>query len=137
MGTAPSIWIVLEGGCDSSSHPEYTGSDPFESGPEHGRRLSGHSPDLWGLSQLLCRALPGVRQPEPRRGGAQCPAGWAALGDVAPCPCDTATARHFSSMWHLGLLPASDEYTCVNTHTHYNINVSVIDTLIIPFASFI
>lgn len=24
----------------------------------------------------------------------------------------------FSSMWHLGLLPTSDEYTSVNTHTH-------------------
>lgn len=39
-------------------------------------------------------------------------------GDVAP----SVTVVHpllviFSSMWHLGLLPASDEYTCVNTHT--------------------
>lgn len=43
----------------------------------------------------------------------------------------------FSSMWHLGLLPAYEKHTCVNTHTHYNMNVSVIDTLIIPFAAFI
>lgn len=58
-------------------------------------------------------------------------------GDVAW----SVTVVHFllvisSSMWHVGLLPASDEDTCVNIHA-LEYELSVIDTLIIPFAPFI
>jgi hypothetical protein len=43
----------------------------------------------------------------------------------------------FLSMWRLGLLPAYDRHTRVKAHTHYNMNVSVIDTLITPCTALI
>lgn len=66
------------------------------------------------------------------------PAGPAFLGDVARrVPVAHPLLVISSSMWHLGLRPASDGSTRVNTHSHCSGNVSVIDTLMIPFASVI
>lgn len=90
----------------------------LRSGTKHHGMLRSHSLKPLGLVQLFLESLArGGRRTETER--------W------LPTPCWpgfpeetwlSVTVAHpllviFSSMWHLGLLPASDGYTCVNTHT--------------------